>query len=36
MAAAAYGQVEDFCANNIVFGTLAICRSVGETGCVVA
>ena len=36
MAAAAYGQVEDFCANNIVFGTEQLCKSVGETGCVVA
>jgi hypothetical protein len=35
MAAAAYGQVEDFCANNIVFGTQQLCKSVGETGCVV-
>lgn len=35
MAAAAYGQVEDFCANNIVYGTKQLCKSVGETGCVV-
>ena len=35
MAAAAYGQIEDFCANNIVYGTKQLCKSVGETGCVV-
>lgn len=35
MAAAAYGQVTDFCANNIVYGTEQLCRSAGETGCVV-
>ena len=35
MAAAAYGQVEDFCANNIVYGTKQLCKSVGETDCVV-
>jgi hypothetical protein len=36
MAAAAFGQVEDFCANNIVYGTEQLCKSVGETDCVVA
>lgn len=35
MAAAAYGQVTDFCANNIVYGTVQLCRTAGETGCVV-
>ena len=36
MAAAAFGQVEDFCANNIVYGTEQLCKSVGETDCVIA
>lgn len=36
MAAAAYGQVEDFCANNIVYGTEQLCRSSGQNDCVVA
>lgn len=35
MAAAAYGQYTDFCANNIVYGTVPLCRTAGETGCVV-
>ena len=36
MAAAAYGQVEDFCATCQVVGTKELCRSVGEKDCVVA
>ena len=35
MAAAAYANKYAFCANNIVWGSDELCRSVGETGCVV-
>jgi hypothetical protein len=35
MAAAAYSNKYAFCANNIVWGTEELCRSAGETGCVV-